>query len=71
MATKTAAVRLAEAEDALHALLTGAQTVELSYDGRVIKYTKAEEPALRTYIADLKAETGAITRRRGAISLRF
>lgn len=71
MATKTAAVRLTEAEDALHKLLIGTSEVELSYDGRTIKYTKANIADLRAYIAELKAETGAISRGRKSISLRF
>jgi IS1 family transposase len=71
MATKSAAVRLTEAEDALHELLRGSQVVELSYDGRTVKYTKAEIGELRGYIADLRRQTGAITRSRKSIGLRF
>ncbi|CAK8987140.1 Portal protein [Cleaved into: Protein B*] [Durusdinium trenchii] len=34
---------IADAQDALHELLTGKQTVTLSYDGRTVQYTKADE----------------------------
>jgi hypothetical protein len=49
--------RLDEAETALHELLTGRAVVEVrDMDGSSIRYTRAQVPALRRYIDELKAQ---------------
>ena len=68
---KTAATRLAEARDAYHALMTGEKTVELSYDGRVVKYEKTNIEGLRLYIRELEVEVGERVGARRAIGVRF
>ena len=45
--------RLTEAQDALHALLTGSLTASVSTGDKRITFHQTEIPALRTYIADL------------------
>ena len=58
---------LADAELALHALLTGKQAVKVDVgDGKTVTYTQADEGALRNYIAELKGQvdTTGNTRRR-------
>lgn len=49
---------LAEAEAALHALMTGQKEVSVGYDGKTVTYTKASEAGLRAYIADLRRQLG-------------
>lgn len=56
-------VYLAEAEAALHALMTGKQSVSVGYESKTVTYTKAEIGALRAYIAELKARLGQGGRR--------
>lgn len=50
--------RLTEAQDALHRLLTGTATVQLSYQGESVTYTTADESKLRNYIRQLEAQLG-------------
>ncbi|ASV87135.1 gpW family protein [Ochrobactrum quorumnocens] len=50
--------RLTEAQDALHRLLTGAATVQLSYQGESVTYTTADEGKLRNYIRELESQLG-------------
>lgn len=64
MATKTAAQRLEEAEDALHLLLTGTQEVQVQYDQTLVRYTQADIAELRQYISQLKGEVDPINSRR-------
>lgn len=68
----TTAERLVEAEEALHALLTGQKMVTLSYEGRSFSYSQANIDALRQYIRDLKSEiaitAGTQTRRPFGVS---
>ena len=46
---------LAEAEDALHKLLTGTSATIVTYaDGRSVTYTRATVPELQAYIARLR-----------------
>lgn len=60
----TKAERLAEAEDALHRLLTGAQVASArDTTGRQVTYTQATRRDLEAYIAQLKAEMGTKPRR--------
>lgn len=66
--------RLAEAEAALHRLLTGSAVEELRYGSgqvtRSVRYTTANIGDLRAYIAQLRREIGLPGRRR-AIGVRF
>jgi hypothetical protein len=55
---KTCAEKLAEAKDALHALIMGESIVEVSGSGRSNKYTPADESKLRRYIMELEKECG-------------
>lgn len=64
MATKTAAERLEEAEDALHLLLTGAREVQVQYENTQVRYTEADIEELRRYISLLKGEVDPNSRRR-------
>lgn len=50
----TLQTRLTEAQDAFHALNTGAQTVSISTGDKRINFTPAEVDKLRAYIADLQ-----------------
>lgn len=72
--TATLEARLAEAETALHKLLTGAQLVELRHSAgaasRTGTFTPSKVGELRAYIADLKRQLGQPTGRR-AIGIRF
>lgn len=51
----TLQTRLAEAQDAYHALNTGAQTVSLSTGDKRLAFTPADVDKLRTYIKDLQS----------------
>jgi hypothetical protein len=55
---ETLRTRLSEAESSLHALLTGTRVVKVTRDGRSLEYTSGSRSieALKTYIAQLKAE---------------
>lgn len=70
----TLTARLAEAESALHALLTGTKVVELRHAAgpasRTGIFSRAEIGPLRAYIADLRRQLGLSTGRR-AIGVRF
>lgn len=46
--------RIAEAEDALHNLMIGKSAVEIVADGYSTKYTPADAPRLRAYLAELR-----------------
>ena len=50
--------RLSEAETALHKLIVGKTTVQLSYQGESLTFTTADEGRLRLYISDLRAQLG-------------
>lgn len=63
--------RLTEAEGALHNLLMGMSEIEISYEGRTVKYTPTSIPNLRSYIASLQKQLGKSTGRSGAISVSF
>lgn len=68
----TAAQRLVEAEDALHAILTGSgiQRVQ-DQSGESVTYTTANVGRLRAYIAELKAEIAGVPQVRGPIRPMF
>ena len=55
---------LAQAEAALHALLTGGRTASASINGRSVSYTQASIKDLQAYIASLKIDLGLMGRRR-------
>ena len=48
--------KLAEAEKAYHALLTGTQAVTIEKDGRKVEFNRINISRLRAYIAELKAD---------------
>lgn len=55
----TAAQRLVEAQNALHALRIGQSAVEVrDSNGESVRFTAANESRLRQYIAELQAEIG-------------
>lgn len=64
IATLTA--RKAEAEEALHKLMTGQAAVTVGYDGRSVSYTPARQAELRAYIKELDVQLGNITSARRA-----
>mgnify|MGYP003592887705 CR=1 FL=1 len=55
------APRLVEAQDALHLLVTGQQTVSLGTGDTRVTFTAAQVADLRRYIADLQAAIVALT----------
>ena len=67
--------RLEEAETARHNLMTTGTTAEVQYEGRVVKYTRADAASLDTYIRGLRDQIsmaeGTTTRRRRAIGVTF
>lgn len=71
--TATLQARLAEAEAAYHALVTGRREVSVSYTQgettRSVTYTQADLARLAGYIMDLKRQLGLGRRR--AIGVRF
>jgi hypothetical protein len=56
--------RLADAEAALHSLLTGVKEVSVSYNGQSVTFTQATAGQLRGYIAELKIQLGQTPPRR-------
>lgn len=50
--------RLTEAETALHKLMVGKASVQLSYQGESVTFTTADEGRLRLYIGELRAQLG-------------
>lgn len=67
---------LAQAQAALHALMTGEQVVSVTTNGRTTQYNQTDVEALRTYVKELQAECGPVDAngnkiaRRGAIMFR-
>ena len=55
MAELTTAEKLAEAETALHSLLTGKRVVKVRYGERLLDFHPGDIETLRAYIAELKA----------------
>ena len=55
--------RLAEAEAAFHALMTGRREVSVAYEGKSVVYTKDNLADLRAYIAELRGHLGTGGRR--------
>ncbi len=66
-------LKLAEAEVAYHKLITGQQRVEVTYDGKSVRYEKSNINELKTYIANLKMliKTDGRGGRSGAIRIHF
>ena len=50
--------RLTEAEAALHKLMVGKASVQLSYQGESVTFTTADEGRLRLYIGELRTQLG-------------
>lgn len=64
----TTAERLAEAEKAYHALMTGRAVVEVTdQNGERVRYTTANASRLSAYIAQLNADIAGSTTPRGPI----
>lgn len=64
MAELTTAEKLAEAETALHSLLTGKRVVTVGYGDRRLQFTEGNVDELRRYIAELKALDDPTNQRR-------
>lgn len=62
--TATLQARLAEAEAAMHALMTGTQEVSVQYEGHETTFSRTSEDRLRRYIDSLKRQLGMPTGRR-------
>ncbi|WP_354089848.1 gpW family head-tail joining protein [Brevundimonas faecalis] len=59
----TLAERLAEAEAALHGLLTGRAVVQVTdQSGESIRYAQASAPKLQAYVAQLRGEVAGARR---------
>lgn len=56
--TATLTQYLAEAQTALHKVLTGQQVQVVSYDGRSVTYSQTNVASLRAYINDLQFQLG-------------
>lgn len=67
--TATLTARLAEAEDALHRLRTGAAVVEIRTETETVKYAATNEGSLMRYIGELKAALAG--RKRRALGVAF
>lgn len=68
----TKRIWLAEAQNALHQLITGGQETKVNFGpGKGVEYSQANIAQLRTYIAQLQAEVdecdGKVGMRRGPI----
>jgi hypothetical protein len=67
MSATEISVRLAEAQTALHALMTGKQVVSITDpSGRRVDFTAAKREDLERYIQNLRAQTasdGSVARR--------
>lgn len=50
--------RLAEAEAAMHTLMTTGGVMELAHGGKMMKYARADAPRLQAYIRDLRGQLG-------------
>lgn len=50
--------RLAEAEAALHTLMTTGGVTELAHGQKTMKYARADVPRLQAYIRDLRGQLG-------------
>ena len=61
--------KISQAEDALHELSLGRRAVEITRDGRTVKYTAANRVDLELYIARLKSQVPSASRRPMGISL--
>lgn len=62
----TLQARLAEAETAQHKLLTGTQVASVNYEGQgQVTYSKADLPALASYIASLRSQIAAASGQQG------
>lgn len=72
-ALATLQTRLEEAETALHQLMTGKQVARVGHGDAQVEYTKADLPALRSYIRDLNAQIAEAqgTRTRRPIGVKF
>lgn len=68
-ACEQAALWLAEAQNALHKLLTGTRVVMLAHADKQLRYTEADIDALRAYVRQLQSQVDACngTSRRGRI----
>lgn len=66
----TLAQMLAAAQDALFRLQTGAMVVEVEFDGRQVRYARADVYKLMAYIATLEAQIAG-QNRTGAIGVLF
>ena len=58
---ETLAARLIEAQDALHLLSTGAQTVSVGTGDTRVSFTPATVADLRRYIADIQSAISALS----------
>ncbi|OBS50712.1 hypothetical protein A8B73_20160 [Methylosinus sp. 3S-1] len=52
--TMTEAEKLADAEAALHKLLTTGGVVEVTHNGKTVKYARANIGELKAYVAQLR-----------------
>jgi hypothetical protein len=69
----TLQARLAEAETALHQVVTQQRAVSVEYDGRKVSYSMANVGNLRAYVAELRDQVARLTgtRRRRAFRVTF
>lgn len=50
--------RLSEAEQALHILLTTGGVIELTHNGKIMRWSRQNIANLRVYIAELRSQIG-------------
>jgi len=58
--------QLAEAQTALHKLMTGKKAVKVQKEGRMVEFTPINISALRQYIQELEQKVNSASRRRPA-----
>jgi len=66
----TLEARLAEAETALHMLMTGRQAVMVRTDTETVQYSLSDTARLSAYVRSLRAQLGRLPRG-GAIGVAF
>lgn len=60
----TIETQLAEAQDALHKLMTGQAVVSIQRDGKTVQFQQSNRADLQAYISTLQTQLGSSSRRR-------
>ena len=71
MAVNEKAIKLAEAQRALHKLVTGTAVVKVTKDGMTVEYTQSNLSELKHYIERLELEVNGLGSRRAPAGVMF